>query len=48
MAWAGSMAPGRSAVVRRLLAHTRCPLLFILAKEHSSEADLLPDAAAPP
>lgn len=47
MAWAGSMAPGRSAVVRRLLAHTRCPLLFVLAKEHGDETNQAPEAAAP-
>jgi nucleotide-binding universal stress UspA family protein len=32
-AWAGSLVPGRAAVVRTLLERARCPLLFVLASE---------------
>lgn len=46
MAWAGSMAPGRSAVVHRLLADARCPLLFVLARRNGGEANQARDAAA--
>lgn len=47
MAWAGSMAPGRSAVVRRLLAHTRCPLLFVVAKKNGDDANRAAEAVTP-
>jgi nucleotide-binding universal stress UspA family protein len=38
MAWAGSMAPGRAAVVRTLLARARCPLLFVRVKQDGGGA----------
>jgi nucleotide-binding universal stress UspA family protein len=34
LAWAGSMAHGRAAVVRTLLGRAQCPLLFVRAKQH--------------
>jgi nucleotide-binding universal stress UspA family protein len=37
LAWAGSMAQGRAAVVRTLLASARCPLLFVRAEQQGHE-----------
>jgi nucleotide-binding universal stress UspA family protein len=39
MAWAGSMVPGRAAVVRTLLARARCPLLFVRAQQRGDGTD---------